>query len=89
MTLSQKALEPGFWLDSQLQPEFFPLPGGHCAPWGWGGDRFLGWAVWGAGHKRPSVCPCLLLLALPCSGSRVGVRHQTGQRGPPVTSVLT
>lgn len=57
--------------------------------WGRGGDRFLGWAAWGVGHKRPSVCPGLSSLALPCSGSQVGVQHQTGQRGPPVTAVLT
>lgn len=31
-TLGQKAVEPGSWLDSRLQPEFFPLPGGPCAP---------------------------------------------------------
>lgn len=31
-TLCQKVVEPGDWPDSRLQLEFFPLPGGHCAP---------------------------------------------------------
>ena len=57
--------------------------------WGGGGDGFLGWAAWDVGHKRPSVCPGLCSLALPCSGSWVGVQRQAGQRGPPATSMLT
>lgn len=81
---------PGQTPSSGLNSFFSQEGTAHLAPslgqgWGW----VSGLGCVGSRAQRPSVCPGLSSLALPCFGSWVGVQRQAGRRGPPVTSMLT